>query len=208
MPLLHQLGSGGLDIGRLITWVVALAIGITIHEFAHALRAEKAGDPTPRQNGRISLLPWDHYDPIGTTMILLFGFGWAKPVPVNPALFKHPRRDEIMVALWGPIANLIAAVVLALPVRFGLVPPDYVVVFADIIILQLILAVFNLIPVYPLDGSHVLSALLPVDKARRLDAIYRQYGPLLLIGVVMVAGRVIWPVVVLLLQLLLGVTFI
>jgi Zn-dependent protease len=200
-----MLQSGGFDAAAFITWVVALAIGITVHEFGHAYRAEKAGDPTPRQNGRVSLYPWDHYDPIGTTLILLFGLGWAKPVPTNPFMFRHPRRDEIMVSLWGPLANLLVAVAFAIPVRFGLVPAEYVWPIASIIRLQLLLAVFNLIPIYPLDGSHVLSALLPVPAARRLDAIYRQSGPVLLIVVFMVAGNIVWPVVTLLMRLLLGV---
>ena len=203
MPLFYMLGAGQFDVALLVTWVLALALGITVHEFAHAYRAEKAGDPTPRAAGRISLNPIDHYDPIGTTMILLFGLGWAKPVPVNPAMFRRPRRDEIMVSLWGPLSNLILAVILAIPIRLGLAG-IYAETLVIILYLQLVLAVFNLIPVYPLDGSHILSALLPADKARKLDAIYHQYGPFLLIGVIMVAARVVWPVVSALLKVLLG----
>jgi len=201
MPLIYLLGN--FDLAQFLTWVVAIAFGITIHEYAHAWRAEKAGDPTPRASGRMSLNPLDHYDPIGTTMILLFGLGWAKPVPVNPYMFRNPRRDEIMVSLWGPLANFIAAVVLSIPVRLGLAGA-YSEMIIGVIYLQLILAVSNLIPVYPLDGSHVLSALLPVDKARRLDAIYHQYGPLLLIGVIWFAGGIVWSVVTALLRILLG----
>jgi Zn-dependent protease len=203
MPIFQMLQSGRFDIAAFLTWLLALVVGITVHEFAHAYRADRAGDPTARANGRVSLNPLDHYDPVGTTLILLFGFGWGKPVPVNHFLFRNPRRDEIMVSLWGPLSNLITATVLAIPVRFG-VAGAYTSVLLAIIELQLILAVFNLIPVYPLDGSHILSALLPVEQARRLDAAYAQYGPLLLVVVVMVAGQFVWPVVNALLTLLLG----
>lgn len=204
MPLLHLLQQPGpFDPAALLTWVLALALGITIHEYAHAWRADKAGDPTARDMGRLSLNPLDHYDPIGTTLILLVGLGWAKPVPVNPARFRHPRKDEIMVSLWGPIANLIAAAMLSIPLRLG-VAGVYEGPLMGIITLQLILAVFNLIPIYPLDGSHVLSALLPVDQARRLDVFYRQYGIFVLIALMMFAGNYIWFAVDLLRFLLTG----
>ncbi len=199
--MLRALETG--DLGLAVTWLIAMALGITVHEFAHAYRAEQAGDPTPRANGRVSLNPLAHYDPIGSTLILLFGFGWAKPVPVNPFMFRQPRHDQIMVSLWGPFANLITATLLALPVRLG-VAGVYAQPLVTIIELQLVLAVFNLIPVYPLDGSHILSALLPVDKARRLDAIYHQSGPILLIAVIVLAGGVVWPVVDTLMRILLG----
>lgn len=198
-----MLQTGQFDPGRFLTWVLALAVGITVHEFAHAYRADRAGDPTPRMNGRVSLNPLSHYDPLGTTLILLFGFGWGKPVPVNPFLFRHPRRDEIMVSLWGPLSNLITAAVLALPLRLG-VAGEYTFPLVAIIELQLILAVFNLIPVHPLDGSHILSAVLPAAQARRLEALYAQFGPMLLIVVVMVAGQIVWPVVETLMRVLLG----
>lgn len=204
MPLIQMLQSGHFDIAAFLTWVLALTVGITIHEFAHAYRADRAGDPTPRANGRVSLNPLDHYDPLGTTLILLFGFGWGKPVPVNRFLFRHPRHDELMVSLWGPLSNLIAATILALPVRLGFAGP-WAGVLAAMVELQIILAVFNLLPVYPLDGSHILAALLPVDKARRLDALYHQFGPALLLAVVMVGGTVVWPVVDMVRHILLGV---
>jgi Zn-dependent protease len=204
MPLAEMLQSGRFNIADFLTWVLALTVGITIHEFAHAYRADRAGDPTPRANGRVSLNPLDHYDPIGTTLILLFGFGWGKPVPVNRFLFRRPQRDDLMVSLWGPLSNLIAATVLALPVRLHVAGP-WEGVLAAMVQLQIILAVFNLLPVYPLDGSHILSALLPPDKARRLDAMYHQYGPVLLLVVVMAGSTVVWPVVDMLRRILLGV---
>lgn len=204
MPLVQMLQSGNFDIAAFLSWLLALTVGITIHEFAHAYRADRAGDPTPRANGRVSLNPLDHYDPIGTTLILLFGFGWGKPVPVNRFLFRRPQHDDLMVSLWGPLSNLIAATVLALPVRLGVGGP-WTGVLVAMVELQIILAVFNLLPVYPLDGSHILSALLPVNQARRLDALYHQFGPVLLLGVVMVGGTIVWPVVDMLRRVLLGV---
>jgi Zn-dependent protease len=186
-----------------ITWLLGVAVAITVHEFAHAWRATKAGDPTPRSQGRLSLNPIAHYDPIGTTLFLLFGFGWAKPVPVNPYLFRHPRRDEIMVSLWGPLANFITAAVLAIPLRLGVAGP-YTVALASIVQLQLLLAVFNLIPIYPLDGSHILTALLPLQQARRLEVVYRQYGIFLVMALVWFAGPVVWTVVDILRFLLIG----
>jgi Zn-dependent protease len=196
--------SRGFDLAAFLTWIVALALGITVHEFAHAWRADRAGDPTPRAHGRVSLNPLSHYDPVGSTLLLLFGFGWGKPVPINPFMFRNPRRDQLMVSLWGPMSNLILATLLSLVVRFGLAG-IYGKVLVQVVILQLVLAVFNLIPVYPLDGSHILSAMLPAAQARKLDAIYHQYGPFLLVGVIVLASHVVWPVVVTLASILLGI---
>jgi len=203
MPLFNML-QHGFDLPAFLTWFIGLALGITVHEFAHAWRADKAGDPTPRANGRVSLNPIDHYDPIGSTLILLFGFGWGKPVPTNPFLFRNPRRDVIMVSLWGPLSNLILAVILAMPVRFG-IAGIYTEPLIGIITLQLVLAVFNLIPIYPLDGSHILPALLPLESARKVQEFYQRYGMFLLIGFVVFASDFIWPVVTGLLKLLLVV---
>lgn len=166
----------------LATLFVAVAVCITIHEFAHAKRADLAGDPTPRRNGRLSLNPIDHFDPIGTTMFFLLGFGWAKPVPVNPYNFRNPRRDGVMVALWGPLSNIMLAVALALIVRFTPIPsPSLTILMGYTARLSLLLAFFNVIPVPPLDGSHVLSGLLPYPKARAYDYFISRYrGPALL----------------------------
>lgn len=184
------LRHGELDPAALVSWVVALAVALTVHEFAHAKRADLAGDPTPRMNGRVSLNPLDHYDVVGTTMILLFGMGWGKPVPVNPALFRRPRWDGIMVALWGALANIIAAAVFALPLWLSAIPAVRAVVepyaqgFGTIVMLNLVLAFFNLIPVGPLDGQAVLSGLLPPRAARQFDEFSLRYGMLLLLAII------------------------
>ena len=166
-----------------LSWLVAVTVALTIHEFAHAKRADMAGDPTPRMNGRVSLNPLDHYDMIGTTMILLFGMGWGKPVPINPVLFRRPRIDGIMVALWGALANFITAAVFAIPLRVG-VAGEYALPLMLIVWLNILLGCFNLLPVGPLDGQAVVSGLLPVHSARRFDEFSMRWGLLLLIVVI------------------------
>jgi Zn-dependent protease len=158
--------------GRLI----ALAIAISVHEFAHAKFADLAGDPTPRAAGRVTLNPLAHYDPLGTTLILLAGMGWGKPVPVNNLAFRHPRSDSIKVALGGVGANLVAAGLFGFAFRTGLIPALYAPLVMEIVFINLILAFFNIIPLYPLDGSHALLWLLPLVPARRVRDFYMHYG--------------------------------
>lgn len=169
--MLTGLLNGQIDLGTVLAWLLALTIAITIHEFAHAKRAEIAGDRTPRLNGRVTLNPLAHYDIVGSTMLLLFGFGWAKPVPVNPLAFRRPRHDSIMVSLWGPLSNLIAAALFAIPIRFGFAGA-YDMPLSVIVYLNIALMVFNLIPIPPLDGSHVLEAMLPLRQAQRMEAFF------------------------------------
>jgi len=178
---------------------VALIIGITVHEFSHAWIADRAGDPTPRAMGRVTFNPLAHLDLFGTLALLFVGFGWGKPVPVNRVYFRRPRRDDICVSLAGIIANLITATAFALPVRFGFAG-DYADTFRVIVHLNLILAFFNLIPIFPLDGSHVLSNLLPVQQARKLGEFYSRYGFILLLLLVTL-GR---PVLTILVSLPVG----
>ncbi len=181
--LINQLLSGDIDPAFILSWLVAVTIALTVHEFAHAKVADMAGDGTPRAMGRVSLNPIDHYDPIGTTMIVLFGFGWGKPVPINPTNFGYPRRDDALVALAGPGTNIIAAVLFALPLRFGFAG-EYGQVLQLIVLINLFLAFFNLIPVFPLDGSHILQAILPYEKARIYSGFMQRYGMLLLILII------------------------
>lgn len=158
-------------------------ISITIHEFAHAVCAVACGDDTPRRQGRISLNPLDHFDPVGFTMVLLttlfgFGIGWGKPVQINPSKFRHPRWDEIKVSAWGPLSNIILAVLSGIIVRqFGQTMPanmyDFVI---TMVFINITLALFNLIPLPPLDGSHILAGLLPYDMARSYSRFAAQYG--------------------------------
>ncbi len=190
--LLNQILSGHFDLGMVLAWVVAVTIALTVHEFAHAKVADMVGDPTARLNGRVSLNPLDHYDPVGTTMILLLGIGWGKPVPINPQFFKHRRRDEILVSAAGAGANIITAALFALPLRLG-----FAGVYGDalkfVVLLNLLLAFFNLLPIFPLDGSHIMQAILPYDAAQRYTAFMSRYGFILLI--VLIVTRVLWTIV-------------
>ncbi|MCK4322879.1 MAG: site-2 protease family protein [Armatimonadetes bacterium] len=181
--LIQQLLHGNFDPAFILSWLVAVTIALTVHEFAHAKVADMAGDGTPRAMGRVSLNPIDHYDPIGTTMIVLFGIGWGKPVPVNPTNFGHPRRDDALVALAGPGSNIVMAVLFAVPLRFGFAG-EYGQVLELIVLINLFLAFFNLIPVFPLDGSHILQAILPYEKARSYSSFMQRYGMLLLILII------------------------
>jgi Zn-dependent protease len=184
------------DIAGFLSFAVAILIAITIHEFAHAKAAQKAGDPTPEAHGRVTLNPLAHFDPIGTVALLFAGFGWGRPVPVNPFLLKRPRVDNILVSLWGPLSNLLVAAVFALPFRIAwLLPPDvsqtymepiiapdaYGQLLGHIIIINLVLCVFNLIPIHPLDGSHILSGLLPLEQAKAYDLFGHRYGFMVLL---------------------------
>lgn len=188
--------------------MAALIICITIHEFAHAYSAYRAGDDTPRRAGRISLNPLDHLDPMGTVMMVVtaiagFGIGWGKPVGINPYNFRHPRWDNLRVSLWGPMSNILTAVVTGTALRIlfhkiyagGMVPSpvlENVVMFLiTLTLISIGLAVFNLIPISPLDGSHILSALLPLEMARHYDRVMAQYGMFIFLGLILAGGQLL-----------------
>ena len=177
------------DFGGFLMQVVAglpgLIIAMTVHEFAHAVTAVALGDPTPKMQGRLTLNPAAHIDPIGLLMLFLVRFGWAKPVMVNPYNFKHPRRDDILVSLAGPFSNLVTAflalLVMVLLIKFGVnMTPGMNTVFSLILIYNINFAIFNMIPVPPLDGSQVLKQLLPYELARKYHELER-YSFLILI---------------------------
>jgi len=183
-------------------WTVALIVAITIHEFSHAVVANGLGDSTAKQLGRLSLNPLKHLDPSGTVMILLAGFGWGKPVPVNPYRLAHGATGTSLVAAAGPFSNLAVAFLLAIPIKLGILEytgfgiygiADLIsgglldglsVLVTLIISLNILLAVFNLIPLAPLDGSRVLEGFIPREHSDSYARI-QQYGPVILIGVIM-----------------------
>jgi Zn-dependent protease len=173
--------------------VTGLITGIAFHEFCHAFTADKLGDGTARLLGRVSLNPLRHLDPLGTALMMLVGFGWGKPVPVNPARLRHgPETGRAIVAAAGPVSNFVFAVVAALPFQFGLVEwnisanirswglEEYVSLYLGaVVIFNVLLGVFNLIPVPPLDGFAVFIGILPRDLSRPIAQL-EQYGPAVL----------------------------
>lgn len=162
-------------------FLVGLIIAISVHEFAHAATADRLGDPTPRSQGRLTLNPLAHLDPIGTLMLLVFHFGWGRPVIFDPYNLAHPRRDAGLISLAGPVSNILTAVVLALLFRVGIIPLLLTPFLYATIILNVTLAVFNLVPVYPLDGEKILAAILPRDLAYEYQAVMSRYGTFVLI---------------------------
>lgn len=190
---------------KALGFVSGLLSAITVHEFMHAFSANYLGDPTAKYQGRLSLNPLKHLDIWGTLFLLWVGFGWGKPVPVNPANFKNPRQGEILTSLAGPLSNFITAFVFALPLRF--LPSSPVTLFLGLVVyINLILCVFNLLPVPPLDGSRILWAIFP-----KLDiASYERIGLPILFGLLFVSyiigysiiGGIISPIILFLAKLI------
>ncbi len=161
--------------------IPALLIAITFHEYAHARMAYAWGDPTAKNAGRLTLNPISHLDPIGALMILVVRFGWAKPVPINPANFRDHRSGLFWVSLAGPVMNLLVALVATiLLLNFQGLGPIYHSLMLNIILINIFLAVFNMIPIPPLDGSKILVSILPTPYQRHYYAL-EPYAPFLLI---------------------------
>ncbi len=198
----------------MLIWLIALVIAVTVHEFAHAATAEYLGDPTPRLRGRLTLNPLAHLDPLGTIALLLVRFGWGKPVPFDPFNLTNPKRDGAIISVAGPASNILLAVVLAVIVH--LFPTSILsIILVPTIELNIILAIFNLIPIHPLDGGKILIGLLPNDLAFRWDEILNQYGLILLLILIFplgnnsLVGYLISPIINVILNILLpGAAFI
>lgn len=176
------------DGGGLIPFLIvfgSLIITLTIHEFAHAFVADKLGDPTARLQGRLSLNPKVHLDPVGTLMLVLFGFGWGKPVMFDPYNLKNPRRDAALISLAGPASNIALALILSFLVRLIGNPFSSLAFLTSILTLiifyNLLLAFFNLIPIHPLDGGKIFIGLLPAKDVEEADSFLRRYGLIILI---------------------------
>ncbi|MFH1601552.1 MAG: site-2 protease family protein [Candidatus Shapirobacteria bacterium] len=163
-------------------FAAALLIALSIHEYAHAKMADRLGDPTPRLSGRLTLNPFAHLDPLGTLALLLFHFGWGKPVPIDPYNLKNPRKDEALIALSGPASNIIMVLFLALISRlFSFMPYELYLFIVTLAIMNLGLGIFNLLPIGPLDGSKIFLGLLPADLADEWRQVLNQYGLIILI---------------------------
>ena len=220
-----------MDLENLLPVAIAVAImlliGFPVHEFSHALAAYRLGDSTAKLFGRLTLNPIAHFDPLGGILLALtflgsgggFGFGWAKPTPVNVSNLQGGHRGEAIVAAAGPISNLVMAIVVALPLRVIINSPTLIEAVPFIvlqtmslfILINLILMIFNLFPIPPLDGSKVLFALLPPHVAWRWRPILEQYGFILLLVVFFlppggsIGGRILGPLLDALYGLLVGV---
>ena len=177
-----------------VFWAVALVVAITIHEYAHAYAAERLGDPTPRLMGRLNLNPLAHLDPLGTLMLLIARFGWGKPVQFDPFNLRNPRRDSAIISLAGPVSNLILALICSVLLNIlfrssfilmnnwfiGFVVQVLIALLQPVIMLNVVLAVFNLVPIHPLDGFKIVGGILPPEYAKQWHEL-EPYGMIFLL---------------------------
>jgi Zn-dependent protease len=190
------------SIPEIFTYIVILLTAFPVHEFAHAWTADHFGDDTPRRQGRLTLNPLAHLDLFGSLMLIVAGFGWAKPVMVNEyAIRRRSSAGPMWVALAGPLSNFGMAILAAIPFRLGLVStssiyltqgallPNLAVFLFIFVRVNLFLMLFNLLPLSPLDGEKVLSHFLPPNLANALESI-RPYGPLILMALIFVLPMV------------------
>lgn len=176
-------------------WLLGIVIAVSVHEFAHAKVADYLGDPTPRAMGRVTLNPLAHLDLFGSLVFLIFGFGWGKPVLFDPFNLKNPRRDSALISLAGPVSNIalafFTAVIFKILSLFLIFTLDLLylnfLIFSFIQI-NLILAFFNLVPIYPLDGFKIVEGFLPEEKAREWSEL-RHYGPIFLLLFILPFGN-------------------
>jgi Zn-dependent protease len=198
----------------------AILIALTFHEYAHGQVADWLGDSTPYYQGRLTLNPLPHIDWIGFFALMFFHFGWAKPVQVNPNNFKNVsvKTGMMLVSIAGPLMNILLALVAMITLRLLSFNPELgtysgnlsalIQMLIPLVQINIILAVFNLIPVPPLDGSKILAGLLP-DKGTRFIYSLEQYGPILLLLLIFtnLAGKIIWPMYNVLYALIYGIVF-
>ena len=201
-----------MNIQSLLLIAPPILLALTFHEYAHAYVAHRYGDDTAQKSGRLTLNPLRHLDPLGTIMIFLVHFGWAKPVPVNPYNLRNPKKDMLWISAAGPLSNMFLALVSGLLFRLlsdftatpgrDTLPGLLVLVLFLSMKINLALAIFNILPIAPLDGSKILYGLLPPGFGKMIFALER-YGPFILIGLIIfgratgvsVLGELIWPFV-------------
>ena len=189
-----------------ILMLPGIIIGLSFHEFAHAWVSDRLGDPTPRRDGRVTINPLAHIDWLGFAALLLVGFGWGKPVMIDPRYYKNRRRDEFLVAIAGVTMNLIIAAVLSIPVRMMMkhygagVPSDLMYNIFQIlyyaVFINVVLMIFNLLPVPPLDGWNIFTQLFKLDQYDWWYKVYR-YGTYILLALIIfnVTDLVLTPLV-------------
>lgn len=174
-----------------ILYIVGLVVALSVHELGHAWTADWQGDPTPRRQGRLSPNPLRHLDPVGALLFLLVGFGWAKPVVTRPDLYRQPLLGTVIVSVAGIVLNVVMAFGAGLALRWviasGAQPPQWVVgSLATFVALNVVLAVFNALPIPPLDGSHLLAVLVPGELGRRFrETLARSWWLLLVVLVLL-----------------------
>jgi Zn-dependent protease len=178
-----------MDILTIFTLLILL-FSIIIHEIAHGSVAYVLGDPTAKEAGRLDLNPLKHLDPVGSILLPFFLsilggpiIGWAKPVPINPMNFNDQRWGDLKVALAGPLANFSIALIFGLIIKFVYLPDSFLIIATTVVFYNIALGIFNLIPVYPLDGSHVLFSLLP-DRFEEFKRFLVQYGFIILLFII------------------------
>lgn len=169
-----------------VIYLLAILVAITIHEFSHAWAADYLGDPTPRLQGRLKLNPLVHVDNIGMLFLLFFGFGWGKPVQFDPYNLKNPRKDAALISIAGPISNFILAILLSLLLKlFIFLQLNFLLIigafiFIPMIKMNIVLGVFNLLPIHPMDGFKIVAGILPEEKAHEWNQL-QKYGMIFLI---------------------------
>ncbi|MEK9177695.1 MAG: site-2 protease family protein [Patescibacteria group bacterium] len=196
--------------------IAILIISVIIHEVSHGYVADLLGDPTARLQGRLTMNPLKHIDPVGSIVVPLitslagFTFGWAKPVPYNPYNLKNKRQGEFLIALAGPLSNLLIALIFGIIIHFVIVSATAITPFVEIasyiVIINIILAIFNLIPLPPLDGSKLLFSILP-NQYGRARMVMEQYAPIFIIIVIFFLWQVVSPVIPWVFKLFTGIGF-
>jgi len=175
---------------QFVGFLIALLLAITIHEYSHAWAANLYGDATAKLHGRLTLNPLAHLDPLGTIFLFLAGFGWGKPVPVNSNNFRNPKLDNLTVSLAGPMSNFLLALFVGLIFRFINLPPAVSQFIVILIFFNVVLMIFNLIPIPPLDGSKILSLFLN----EQTYLYFQQIGITLLFGLIIISS-VFYPII-------------
>lgn len=193
---------------NLLITIPGIVIGLSFHEFGHAFVSDKLGDPTPRAQGRVTLNPLAHFDPFGFFALIFCGFGWGVPVQIDPRYYKHPRRDEFLVSIAGVIMNLFVAIVFSYILHFIYrnVPYDNLAtgtlagtlfnILLQVVIVNVVLMIFNLIPIPPLDGFGIITEIFNLKKTSFYETFYNNGFPILMILMIFgIVSKVLNPIV-------------